>query len=128
MNLLETESYADVLTGGRRRKRPKLSGGVSDLSSLLAKAEAGCEAYGDGEGDVNAPKEWEERTIRRSELFEKGQSRRIWAELYKVLDCSDVVIQVLDARNVPGTRCPHLERHLKKNASHKHLVFVINKV
>ncbi|CAN0501282.1 unnamed protein product, partial [Ectocarpus sp. 8 AP-2014] len=62
------------------------------------------------------------------ELFEKGQSRRIWAELYKVLDCSDVVIQVLDARNVPGTRCPHLERHLKKNASHKHLIFVINKV
>lgn len=46
----------------------------------------------------------------------------------QVLDCSDVVIQVLDARNVPGTRCPHLERHLKTNASHKHLIFVINKV
>lgn len=46
----------------------------------------------------------------------------------QVLDCSDVVIQVLDARNVPGTRCPHLEKHLKKNASHKHLIFVINKV
>lgn len=45
-----------------------------------------------------------------------------------MLDCSDVVIQVLDARNVPGTRCPHLEKHLKKNASHKHLIFVINKV
>lgn len=39
-----------------------------------------------------------------------------------------MVIQVLDARNVPGTRCPHLESHLKKNASHKHLIFVINKV
>lgn len=46
----------------------------------------------------------------------------------QVLDCSDVVIQVLDARNVPGTRCPHLETHLKNNASHKHLIFVINKV
>ncbi|CAN0299879.1 unnamed protein product, partial [Scytosiphon promiscuus] len=65
---------------------------------------------------------------KRAELFEKGQSKRIWAELYKVLDCSDVVVQVLDARNVPGTRCPHLENHLKKNASHKHLIFVINKV
>ncbi|CBN77992.1 Ngp1, nucleolar GTPase [Ectocarpus siliculosus] len=84
MNLLETESYSDVLANGRRRKRPKLGGGVNDLSTLLASAE--------------------------------------------VLDCSDVVIQVLDARNVPGTRCPHLERHLKKNASHKHLIFVINKV
>lgn len=55
--------------------------------------------------------------------------RAIHGGMYtQVLDCSDVVIQVLDARNVPGTRCPHLERHLKKNASHKHLIFVINKV
>ncbi|CAM9298082.1 unnamed protein product [Discosporangium mesarthrocarpum] len=128
MNLLETESYEDVLSKGRRRKRAKLSAGVNDLSGLLARAEAGQQAYGEGEGDSDAPKEWVERSVRRSELFEKGQSRRIWGELYKVLDCSDVVIQVLDARNVPGTRCPHLERHLKNNASHKHLVFVINKV
>lgn len=41
MNLLETETYADVLTNGRRRKRPKLAGDVNDLSSLLAKAEVG---------------------------------------------------------------------------------------
>ena len=27
-------------------------------------------------------------------MFEKGQSKRIWAELYKVIDSSDVVIQV----------------------------------
>ncbi|CAM9290266.1 unnamed protein product [Pylaiella littoralis] len=128
MNLLETESYSDVLTNGRRRKRPKLTGGVNDLSTLLASAEMGRNTYGEGEGDTDAPKAWEERGLKRAELFEKGQSKRIWAELYKVLDCSDVVIQVLDARNVPGTRCPHLENHLKKNASHKHLIFVINKV
>lgn len=35
---------------------------------------------------------------RRHDLFEKGQSRRIWGELYKVLDSSDVVIQVRDGR------------------------------
>ena len=44
-----------------------------------------------------------------------------------MLDCSDVVIQVLDARDVPGTRCPHLEKHLKKNAAHKHLILILNK-
>lgn len=37
-------------------------------------------------------KDWVEE--RRDNLFEKGQSRRIWGELYKVLDSSDVVIQV----------------------------------
>jgi hypothetical protein len=34
------------------------------------------------------------RVEKRDNLFEKGQSKRIWGELYKVLDCSDVVIQV----------------------------------
>lgn len=42
MNLLETESYSDVLANGRRRKRPKLITGVNDLSTLLASAEVRC--------------------------------------------------------------------------------------
>jgi len=28
-------------------------------------------------------------------MFEKGQSKRIWGELYKVIDSSDVVVQVV---------------------------------
>lgn len=28
-------------------------------------------------------------------MFEKGQSKRIWGELYKVVDSSDVVVQVV---------------------------------
>lgn len=39
MNLLETESYSDVVAKGRRRKRPKLAPGVTDLSSLVATVE-----------------------------------------------------------------------------------------
>ena len=31
-------------------------------------------------------------------LFKAGQSKRIWGELYKVIDSSDVVIQVLDTQ------------------------------
>eukprot|EP01034_Spumella_vulgaris_P021634 gene21634-27673_t len=65
--------------------------------------------------------------LRKDDLFAKGQSKRIWSELYKVLDCSDVVLQIVDARNVPGTRCQHIENHIKKNASHKHMIIVINK-
>ena len=30
----------------------------------------------------------------RHSMFDKGQSKRIWGELYKVIDSSDVVIQV----------------------------------
>ena len=36
-------------------------------------------------------------------------------------------LQVLDARDPNGTRCRHLEQHLKKNAKHKHLLLLLNK-
>lgn len=35
------------------------------------------------------------RDLVRHTMFEKGQSKRIWGELYKVIDSSDVVVQVL---------------------------------
>ncbi|CAB9510680.1 Nucleolar GTP-binding protein 2 [Seminavis robusta] len=75
----------------------------------------------DGEGV-----DW--RHEKKDDLFLKGQSKRIWGEFFKVVDCSDVVLHVMDARNVPGTRCTMIERHINKHAKHKHLVFVLNKV
>lgn len=60
-------------------------------------------------------------------LFEKGQSKRIWGELYKVIDSSDVIVQVLDARDPMGTRSKHIEDHLKNDRRHKQLIFVLNK-
>lgn len=56
-----------------------------------------------------------------------GQSKRIYNELYKVLDSSDVVIEVLDARDPLGTRSRLVEEHLKKHMRHKHLVLILNK-
>uniref|UniRef100_A0A3Q2XX38 Nucleolar GTP-binding protein 2 n=1 Tax=Hippocampus comes TaxID=109280 RepID=A0A3Q2XX38_HIPCM len=63
----------------------------------------------------------------REEIFKKGQSKRIWGELYKVIDSSDVVIQVLDARDPMGTRSQSIEAYIKKEKSWKHLIFVLNK-
>ena len=67
-------------------------------------------------------------TEKKDDLFLKGQSKRIWGEFYKVVDCSDVILHIIDARNVPGTRCTMIENHIAKNANHKHLVFVLNKI
>ena len=63
----------------------------------------------------------------RDIIFEKGLSKRIWEELYKVIDSSDVIVYVLDARNPNGTRTKYLEYYLKKNCPQKHLIFVLNK-
>lgn len=45
----------------------------------------------------------------------------------QVIDSSDVVVQVLDARDPMGTRSPHVESYLKKEKHWKHLIFVLNK-
>lgn len=57
-----------------------------------------------------------------------GQSKRIWNELFKVIDSSDIVIMMLDARDPEGTRSRHVEEFLRKEKPHKHIVFVLNKV
>ena len=129
MNLLETESFETTFGSKQLRKKPKISDDVSDYSALLKNATARGTTYIDDptkDRDVEVVDDGSS-LMRKDDLFGKGQSKRIWGELYKVLDCSDVVIQVLDARNVPGTRCGHIEKHIKKNASHKQLVVVINK-
>ena len=51
----------------------------------------------------------------RDKIFEKGLSKRIWEELYKVIDSSDVLIYVLDGRNPNGTRTKFIEEYIKKN-------------
>ena len=68
------------------------------------------------------------QALQKNPLLNAGQSKRIWGELYRVLDSSDVIIQVLDARDPQGTRCTHIERYLEKEKPHKHLVFLLNKV
>ena len=126
MNLLTSESFSSTFGPGKTRKRPKL--GAASLGGLLENAAKSAGTYADPAHNDGDLKDQETAlTVVRDPIFGKGQSRRIWGELYKVLDCSDVVIQVLDARNPMGTRSMHVEKHLAKNARHKHLILVLNK-
>ncbi|KAJ4839665.1 Nuclear/nucleolar GTPase 2 [Turnera subulata] len=124
VHLLDTEPFEDAFGPKRKRKRPNLL--ASDYEALVQKADGSQEAFnasnsGEGsEGDGF-------RDLVRHTMFEKGQSKRIWGELYKVIDSSDVVIQVLDARDPQGTRCYHLEKHLKEHCKHKHMILLLNK-
>lgn len=90
----------------------------------------------DKDQDTNFQVEPVDSIMALDPVFSKGQSKRIWSELYKVIDSSDVIIHVLDARDprmilfmikLEGTRCRNVENYLAKEAQHKHLIFVINK-
>ncbi|KAI3928100.1 hypothetical protein MKW98_023701 [Papaver atlanticum] len=67
------------------------------------------------------------RDLVRHSMFENGESKHVRDDLYKVIDSSDVIVQVLDARDPQGTRCHLLERHLIEHCKHKHMVFLLNK-
>ncbi|XP_022993572.1 nuclear/nucleolar GTPase 2 [Cucurbita maxima] len=128
VHLLDTEPFQDAFGPKGKRKRPKLL--AADYESLLKKADKSHDDF-DEKYAENATNEGSEedgfRDLVRHTMFEKGQSKRIWGELYKVIDSSDVVVQVLDARDPQGTRCYHLERHLKEHCKHKHVVLLLNK-
>lgn len=125
VKILETESYDQTFGPKSQRKRPRIS--YDGIEVLAENAASKADSY-DSTKDRNIQVE---RAVfydgKRDDLFDKGHSKRLWGELYKVLDSSDVVIQVLDARDPQGTRSLHLERHIAKNARHKHLVLVLNK-
>ncbi|XP_055389861.1 nucleolar GTP-binding protein 2 [Condylostylus longicornis] len=126
VHLLDTESYENVFGPKKQRKRVNLK--VRDLDDLRKHAEEAAEKYDiskdtdivqNDDGVRNAPRDW---------VFGAGQSKRIWNELHKVVDSSDVLLQVLDARDPMGTRSSYIENFLKKEKPHKHLFFILNKV
>ena len=128
-NILSCEPYSETFGSKAQRKRPKLA--VTDLSSLMQSAEARMDEF-ESSGKAAASEAaleglTPEKDEASEEVFKKGTSRRIWQELYKVVDSSDVILQVIDARDPMGTRCMQFERELKKNRPGKYLVLVLNK-
>lgn len=133
---VESAPFGDTFGPKSQRKRVKLSfGSLEDMVDVSIKMHdtyvdrleekqllSGQSAAVGEESEPDA-----ELTTAREPIFSKGQSKRIWNELYKVIDSSDVVIHVLDARDPEGTRCRSVEKYIREEAPHKHLVFVLNK-
>ncbi|XP_048881431.1 nucleolar GTP-binding protein 2 [Brienomyrus brachyistius] len=125
VHILDTETFETTFGPKSQRKRPSLS--VSDVKDLAEKAEAEALGYCAEKDRDLVTEDTGVRNEAREEIFKKGQSKRIWGELYKVIDSSDVIIQVLDARDPMGTRSQSIETYLKKEKPWKHLIFVLNK-
>eukprot|EP01062_Namystynia_karyoxenos_P004735 TRINITY_DN11680_c1_g1_i1.p1 TRINITY_DN11680_c1_g1~~TRINITY_DN11680_c1_g1_i1.p1 ORF type:complete len:662 (+),score=270.71 TRINITY_DN11680_c1_g1_i1:93-2078(+) len=130
---------------GKKSHRKRAQVGAADYDELKGKVETKAEGYRpekDRQLLMNVERERDALT-RTNELnrraldrdltvdrhpMEKGQSPRIWNQLWKVIDSSDVLLQVLDARDPLGTRSKYLEQYLQKEKKYKHLIFILNKV
>lgn len=52
--------------------------------------------------------------------------RQFYATLRRVVDASDIILEVLDARDPAGTRCHSFER--AASAKGKRIILVVNKI
>ncbi|XP_055016149.1 guanine nucleotide-binding protein-like 3 [Boleophthalmus pectinirostris] len=78
------------------------------------------------EAEPKAKKARKDEAQRKQKAVEKNSKHYLCSELNKVIDASDVIIEVLDARDPLGCRCPQLEETvLQKN---KKLIFLLNKI
>lgn len=92
VHLLETESFENTFGPKKQRKRPSLA--VGDLDSYVSTAQTSSEGYEiekDGALVRDRPDSYDQS---REWIMKAGLSKRIWGELYKVIDSSDVIIQV----------------------------------
>jgi len=126
VHLLETESFDS--TFGKKANRKKVNLKVNSLEEMVKKADAANDSYVETKDNDRMTETADTKDAHREYIFAAGKSKRIWNELYKVIDSSDVILQVLDARDPLGTRSNYIEEYLKKEKAHKHLVLVLNKV
>ena len=91
---------------------------MGDYADILQRSTR-IEKINDGEDDPDY-------LMKTQHILKKGTSNRIYQELYKVLDSSDIVLHVLDARDPLGTYCQTIKSYIE-DKPHKHIVFILNK-
>lgn len=129
-HIVETEPFSETFGPKAQRKKARIEVGTFEELSKLGTAAAE-----DAEQAANALElaqsfevpELQTHADYIEPIFAKGTSRRIYGELYKVIDSSDVILHILDARDPLGTMCESVLEYMKKEKAHKQVVLVINK-
>jgi len=62
------------------------------------------------------------------DLLADRSERAFYKELVKAVEASDVIFEVLDARDPLGTRCADMEKMVMRLWNDKHLVLLLNKI
>ncbi|KAK0500785.1 NUC091 domain-containing protein [Armillaria luteobubalina] len=131
-HIVETESFKDTFGPKAQRKRPRIDAGNFEELSRIGAAAVDEAAVAAGSETVIEPlassiTEAQTHADYNEPIYAKGTSRRIYGELYKVIDSSDVILHILDARDPMGTLCESVLEFIKKEKAHKQVVLIINK-
>ncbi|XP_054833070.1 guanine nucleotide-binding protein-like 3 [Eublepharis macularius] len=83
--------------------------------------------------DANKEKQHEKKSTttpkaNSEQQIDKNSKKFFCKELRKVIEASDVVLEVLDARDPLGCRCPQVEQLVSQSDEGKPLLLVLNKI
>lgn len=127
--LTDVEKFEDTFGPNMKRMRPKVTeNSIEELAQRAMEQEQKYDVKKDSNLFQKKLEIQNQKKFNEDKRITAGQSKRIWDELYKVIDSSDVLCMVLDARDPMGTKCVHAETHLKKNCRFKHIVYILNKI
>lgn len=102
-----------------KAKKRKLGLLGDDLEKLAFEASAKDNEF------VNRIIEPENNSVTKSS---DHSEKTFYKELGKVIDASDVILEVLDARDPLGTRCIDIENMILKSDPNKRIVLLLNKI
>lgn len=135
INILQNIHYNNIIGKGGKimNKKPKIT--TTDYDILINHNNNAVEQYNSNNDKQTRDalldsiiNKYSDSNNNEKKLLSKGQSRRIWSELYKVIDSSDVIIHVLDARNPLQTQCRRIINELNTpQRKHKQLIYILNK-
>lgn len=103
----------------RQKKREKLAD--AGLQGLVEKAQKAEKTF------ENSDKSGEEENISENSKNAEQSLKAYFKEFKKVFDESDVILEILDARDPLGTRCKQVEDMVASAQGKKRLVLVLNK-
>ncbi|KAG5220198.1 GTPase required for pre-60S ribosomal nuclear export [Salix suchowensis] len=108
-HIVETEPFAETFGPKAQRKRPRVDAGTfEELSKIGAAAAEQAEEEATTSGLNPDP-----CRLLRTYIRQRDIEADIWRTV-KVIDSSDVVLHVLDARDPMGTMCESVLEYLKK--------------
>ncbi|XP_074644621.1 guanine nucleotide-binding protein-like 3 homolog [Tubulanus polymorphus] len=108
----------------RKQERQNLIDKKRNLTSLVSDAQKRASAF---------EKKQNQKTPAGLDDFNSGKSvetsrKAYYREFKKVISASDVILQVLDARDPNGSRCQEVEEAVINAGAKKRLVLVLNKI
>ncbi|GAU43314.1 hypothetical protein TSUD_390130 [Trifolium subterraneum] len=122
------EQELKLLEARRERAIQELEQKKADRKERARKRKLGLPVDDDNSQSVETASLENTKNAPTVAMTRDSSDRAFYKDLVKVIEASDVILEVLDARDPLGTRCVDIEKMVMKAGPDKRLVLLLNKI